>query len=61
MKNIKMITIAFSFLATTAHAASIQWCTADHNGKVFKCHSSKAACERYIKGRFNWQCVTIQK
>ena len=45
------------FSANQVAAKNVQWCAIDHNGKVIKCHAQKSSCERYVKGRFNWQCV----
>jgi len=45
------------FVSNQVVAQNVQWCAIDHNGKVIKCHTQKASCERYVKGRFNWQCV----
>ena len=63
MKFLSLIGICFSISTFALPAyASVQWCAVQtNNGKIVKCHSNLKSCERYVKGRFNWTCVPVQK
>ena len=63
LKNIisMSVVLSLSMFALPASAA-VQWCAVQtNNGKVVKCHSNPKSCERYVKGRFNWACVPMEK
>ena len=56
------ISLCFTLLSLPASAKKVQWCAVQtNNGKVVKCHTNPKSCERYVKGRFNWTCVPMNK
>lgn len=58
--RIALIIVALA-LPQIAAAKSVQWCVVDHVGKVSKCYQQKKSCDRHVKGRFNWQCVALER
>jgi len=56
------ISLCFGLASLPAFAKKVQWCAVQtNNGKVVKCHTNPKSCERYVKGRFNWTCVPMNK
>jgi hypothetical protein len=60
--SILLLVSGFLVTATTPVFAAVQWCAVQtNNGKIVKCHNNPKSCERYVKGRFNWTCVAVEK